>query len=213
MQGRNLQKGFTLLEVLIAVALFAMISLAASGMLVAMIDSSERGKVASDKLNELQMAFLVMERDFTQMTRRTVRLEGDEPLKEFIFSNESSYSSDTQGLAFVRQGWRNPGLLLPRSDVQAVTYQLEDDTLNRLHFIFVDAVVGEEPKVRPLITGVKQVDFEFHNGLKWSNELPKEDLPLAIAIELDLEEFGLIRRQFLVPGISQLDLAQDSQND
>lgn len=213
MQGRNLQKGFTLLEVLIAVALFAMISLAASGMLVAMIDSSERGKVASDKLNELQMAFLVMERDFTQMTRRTVRLEGDEPLKEFIFSNESSYSSDTQGLAFVRQGWRNPGLLLPRSDVQAVTYQLEDDTLNRLHFIFVDAVVGEEPKVRPLITGVKQVDFEFHNGVKWSNELPKEDLPLAIAIELDLEEFGLVRRQFLVPGISQLDLAQDSQND
>lgn len=213
MPGRSLQKGFTLLEVLIAVALFAMISLAASGMLVAMIDSSERGKVASDKLNELQMAFLVMERDFTQMTRRTVRLEGDEPLKEFIFSNESSYSSDTQGLAFVRQGWRNPGLLLPRSDVQAVTYQLEDDTLNRLHFIFVDAVVGEEPKVRPLITGVKQVDFEFHNGVKWSNELPKEDLPLAIAIELDLEEFGLVRRQFLVPGISQLDLAQDSQND
>ncbi|MDG1731620.1 MAG: type II secretion system minor pseudopilin GspJ [Thalassotalea sp.] len=213
MPGPSLQKGFTLLEVLIAVALFAMISLAASGMLVAMIDSNERGKVASDKLNELQIAFLVMERDFTQMTRRSVRLEGDEPLKEFIFSNESSYSSDTQGLAFVRQGWRNPGLLLPRSDVQAVTYQLEDDTLNRLHFIFVDAVVGEEPKVRPLITGVKQVDFEFHNGLKWSNELPKEDLPLAIAIELDLEEFGLIRRQFLVPGISQLDLAQDSQND
>ncbi|TRX57895.1 type II secretion system minor pseudopilin GspJ [Thalassomonas sp. M1454] len=213
MNNLRSHQGFTLLEVLIAVALFAMISLAASGMLVTMIDSHDRGKISSDKLNELQMAFLVMERDFSQMTRRTVRLEGDEPLKQFIYSNESTYSSNTQGLAFVRQGWKNPGLLLPRSDVQAVTYQLEDDTLNRLHYVFVDAVVGEEPKVRPLLTGVKQVDFEFHNGLKWSSELPKDDLPLAIAIELDLEEFGLIRRQFLVPGISAIDQAQDNQND
>lgn len=193
-------QGFTLLEVLIAVALFAMISLGAAAMLTTIIDSSEKGKQHSDKLNELQRAFLVMERDFLQMTRRTIRLEGDEPLDNFIHTNESTYSSNTHGIAFVRQGWKNPGLLLPRSDVQAVTYQLEEDTLNRLHFVFVDAVVGEEPKVRPLITGVTKVDFEFHNGFKWSKELPKKDLPVAVAIEIELEDYGVIRRQFLVPG-------------
>lgn len=194
------QRGFTLLEVLIAIALFAMISLASSAMLTTIIDSSQQGKIRSDRLNELQRAFLVMERDFTQMTRRTVRLNGDEPLKTFIHTNESTYSSNTHGIAFVRQGWRNPALLLPRSDVQAVAYQLEEDTLNRLHYIFVDAINGEEPKIRPLISGLEKVDFEFFNGKKWVKELPEQDLPMAVAIELELSDLGLIRRQYLIAG-------------
>ena len=54
-KSKNLltQQGFTLLEVLIAVALFAMISLGAAAMLTTIIDSSEKGKEHSDKLNEL----------------------------------------------------------------------------------------------------------------------------------------------------------------
>ena len=194
-------KGFTLLEVLIAVFLFAMISLASTSVLSTVLKSSEIAQQKGDQLTELQRAFLVMERDFTQMTRRSVRLNGDEPMSSFIYTNESTYSSNTHGIAFVRQGWRNPALLLPRSDVQAVSYQLEEDVLNRLHYVFVDSVVGEEPKVRPLISNVEAVDFEFFNGKKWVKELPKEDLPLAVAIIIELKEFGEIRRQFLVPGV------------
>ena len=148
-----------------------------------------------------------------QMTRRTIRLEGDAPLDNFIHTNESTYSANTHGIAFVRQGWKNPGLLLPRSDVQAVTYQLEENTLNRLHFVFVDSVVGEEPKVRPLITGVTKVDFEFHDGVKWSKELPEKDLPMAVAIEIEIEDYGVIRRQFLVPGQPATDGELDLNND
>ncbi|WP_068546223.1 type II secretion system minor pseudopilin GspJ [Thalassotalea crassostreae] len=196
-------KGFTLLEVLIAMAIFTMIGLATTSFLTTIIATSEKNQERSDKLNELQRAFLVMERDFTQMTMRTVRLNGEAPNESFIYTNESTYSSNTHGIAFVRQGWRNPGLLLPRSDVQALAYQLEEDTLNRLHYNFVDSVVGEEPKIRPLLTGVDKVDFEFYNGKKWVKELPKEGLPLAVAIEIELKEFGLIRRQFLVPGTVQ----------
>ncbi len=194
-------RGFTLLEVLIAIALFAILSLAATSMLTTVIESSDAAKSRSEKLNEIQRAFLVMERDFLQMTRRKVRLEGDAPLDNFIYSNESSYSTDTQGIAFVRQSWRNPGLMLPRSDVQAVSYQLEDDVLMRMHYLFVDAVVGAEPKMRPLITAVTKIDFEFHNGKKWVKEIPAKELPLAIAIEIEIDDFGFIRRQFLVPGV------------
>lgn len=197
------QRGFTLLEVLIAIVLFAFISLAATSMLSGMNDASDTVNTRNNKLNELQRAFLVMERDFIQMARRKVRLEGDAPLNTFIHTNESTYSSNTHGIAFVRQGWTNPALLLPRSDVQAVSYQLEDDVLNRLHYVFADAVVGEEPKVRPLLTNIEKVDFEFHNGQKWSKDLPTEDLPLAVAIEIEFKDFGIVRRQFLIPGIPQ----------
>ncbi|KGJ98109.1 type II secretion system minor pseudopilin GspJ [Thalassotalea sp. ND16A] len=204
------QRGFTLLEVLIAIVLFSLISLSSAKILTTIIDSSEQGKLHSDRLSELQRAFLVMERDFIQITRRSVRLNGDEPLKSFIHTNESTYSANTHGIAFVRQGWRNPGLMLPRSDVQAVAYQLEEDILNRMHYVFVDAVAGDEPKIRALISGVEKVDFEFYNGKKWLKDLPEEDLPLAIAIEIELNDLGLIRRQFLVPGLAE-PKAEDDQ--
>ncbi|WNC72587.1 type II secretion system minor pseudopilin GspJ [Thalassotalea psychrophila] len=205
----NTAKGFTLLEVLIAIVLFSLISLSSVKLLTAIIDSSEQGKAHSDRLNELQRAFLVMERDFIQMTRRRVRLNGDAALKTFIHTNESTYSSNTHGIAFVRQGWRNPALLLPRSDVQAVAYQLEEDVLNRLHYVFVDSVVGEEPKIRPLISNVEKVDFEFFNGKKWVKDLPEEDLPMAVAIEIEITDIGLIRRQFLVPGLADPNAESD----
>ncbi|WP_371189539.1 type II secretion system minor pseudopilin GspJ [Thalassotalea maritima] len=203
------EQGFTLIEVLIAILVFAMISLASTSVLSAINTSSDVNQRKSMRLAELQRAFLLMERDFLQMTKRTVRLNGEQPLDGYLFSNESTYSSNTHGIAFVRQGWRNPALLLPRSDVQAVAYQLADDTLNRLHYLFVDSVVGTEPKVRPLLSDVEQVDFEFFDGKKWQKKIPESDLPLAIAIEITLKDMGLIRRQFLVPGTMSADEASN----
>ncbi len=205
----NKSRGFTLLEVLIAVALFAILALSATGLLSTVLDSQQVSQENNKKINELQRAFLVMERDFLQMARRKVRLEGETPLDGFIHDNESTYSANTHGIAFVRKGWRNPALMLPRSDVQAVAYQLDGDVFNRLHYVFADPVVGTEPKVRPLINDVLAVDFEYHNGKKWVKDLPADDLPLAVAIEIEIEHYGLVRRQFLVPGIQNAKASGD----
>ncbi|TLU65823.1 type II secretion system protein GspJ [Thalassotalea litorea] len=197
------QNGFTFLEVILAMAIFAMVGLTSATMLSTVLDSRDKVNEKNARLVELQRAFLVMERDFLQMSKRTVRIDGEAPLSGFLHSNESTYSSNTHGIAFVRQGWSNPALLLPRSDMQAVAYQLEEETLNRLHRIFVDSIVGEEPKIRPLITGVDNVDFEYFYVDKWVSELGGPELPKAIAIEIELQDLGLIRREFLVPGVGQ----------
>ena len=84
--------------------------------------------------------------------------------------------------------------------MQSVAYQLNDNVLERIHFNFVDAVQGEEPKVRPLISKVEKIDFEFYYGKEWQEKLQKNILPLAIAIELETSDYGVIRRQFLVAG-------------
>jgi general secretion pathway protein J len=90
--------------------------------------------------------------------------------------------------------------LLPRSDMQSVAYRLVDETLQRLHYNFVDAVVGQEPRVRPLVTQVISLTFEFYDGKEWQKKWSGEKLPQAIAIEIETEDYGLIRRQFLVAG-------------
>lgn len=194
-------QGFTLLEVLIAIAIFSVISLSSFTIFDSVIKGDEASKINSKRQNELQRAFLIIERDITQIARRSVRFNGEKPSEQFL-QTATDVVDGEQALAFVRHGWTNPGLLLPRSDMQAVAYQLSEETLQRLHFNFVDAVVGEEPKVRPLITDVSSLIFEYYDGKKWQKTWDTEELPLAIAVEVETKNYGLIRRQFLVPGVN-----------
>ncbi len=193
-------KGFTLLEVLIAISIFSVVSLAGFTIFDTVLRGDENSKKRTERQNELQRAFLLIERDFVQIAKRTMRINGEAPKDNFIQTADDSFLSNDQAIAFVRSGWTNPGLLLPRSEMQSVAYRLNDNVLERLHFNFVDAVVGEEPKVRKLLSDVDSVDFEFYDGKKWQKNWSGNKLPLAIAIEVDTLDFGLIRRQFLVAG-------------
>lgn len=194
------QQGFTLLELLIAISIFAIISLASFSLLDTIISSEEKSTNRLNSTNDIQRAFILIERDFLQIARRSVRLEGEEPLKTFIHTDSNAFESSAQAIGFVRSGWTNPGLLLPRSDMQSVAYQVNDETLERVHYNFVDATLGEKPKIRKLLTGVNDLSFEFYNGKKWNKTYEDKDLPMAIAITLDTKEFGIIQRKFLVAG-------------
>ena len=206
--ARAEQQGFTLLEVLIAIAIFSVVSLASFTIFDTVLRGDENSKIRSDSQNELQRAFLLMERDFTQIAKRSMRINGEAPSNSFLQTSDDSFLADEQAIAFVRNGWTNPGLLLPRSDMQRVAYRVVDETLQRLHYNFVDAVVGQEPKIRPLISQVTNLTFEFYDGSKWQDKWSGSTLPQAIAIEIETEVYGLIRRQFLVAG----DLAADEQS-
>ena len=210
--SKLMPNGFTLLEVLLAIAIFSIISLSSFTLFDTIISADERSQLSSKRQNELQRAFLLIERDLLQLSRRSIRMNGEAPLKEFIYTSNSSFDSDNETLGFVRSGWTNPGLLLPRSNMQSVAYQLNDGVLQRLHFNFVDAVVGEEPKIRPLITDVEELTFEFYDGKKWQKKLTDNKIPLAIAIELTLADYGLVRRQFLIAG-DDLQAKPDARNN
>lgn len=194
-------KGFTLLEVIIAIAIFSMISLTSFNIFDTVLRSDEVSKERTARLNELQRAFVIIERDLMQIAQRSVRIDGEAPLKTFLRGKNNDSPNEEADLSFVRNGWTNPGLLMPRSNMQSVAYKLneEDEILERQHYNFVDPVLGENAKVRALITGAIKVDFEYFYKQTWQKELRNDSLPLAIAIELELNDFGVIRRQFLVP--------------
>lgn len=194
------QNGFTLLEVLIAIAIFAVISLASFSIFNTVIKSEERSSERIAEMNEIQRAFMIMERDFLQISKRTVRIEGDDPLEGFIHADSSAFESTSGSIAFVRSGWTNPGLLLPRSNMQSVAYRLNDNILERIHYNFVDADLSEKAKIRKLISSVNEISFEFHDGKQWNKTFEGEDLPLAISVVIDTEQFGVITRKYLVAG-------------
>lgn len=191
--------GFTLIEVLLAISIFAVISLASFSIFDGVLKSENMSEEKMQRLNDIQRAWLIIERDFLQIAQRTMRIEGEAPSSTFIHASADSFLSDSQSIAFVRQGWTNPGLLIPRSDVQSVAYRVEEETLERLHYNFVDAVSGEEPKVRKLIKGVKTFDIEYFYQKKWQTAIQDNAIIQAILLRVETEDLGVIERKFIVP--------------
>ena len=73
-----MQKGFTLLEILIAMAIFTLIGLASTGLLTTVIDSNDLSSERFQKLQQLQRAMVILERDIQQAVPRAARIEGEQ---------------------------------------------------------------------------------------------------------------------------------------
>ena len=77
--------GFTLLEVLIAIAIFSMISMSSFTIFNTVLKGNESSKIRTERVNELQRGFLLIERDLLQIAKRSIRLNGEAPQQDFIY--------------------------------------------------------------------------------------------------------------------------------
>ena len=75
MRASPVMKGFTLLEVLIAVSITAMIGVASTQLLSNVIDSKQASEVRSEQLVSLQRFNMVVSRDIEQLINRSIRDE------------------------------------------------------------------------------------------------------------------------------------------
>lgn len=202
-------QGFTLLEILIAMAIFTLIGLASTGLLTTVIDSNDLSEARFDKLQALQRAMITIERDIQQAVPRPIRVEGE--MQEVVMAGGETAESDDDGIGFVRSGWHNPQLMLPRSTLQYVAYRLREEKLERVYSNYLDNVIGHEPKVRPLLENIESFKVEFiapsnnsEEGLKedkWSDSYKGTALPRAVAVEFVSKDFGRIRREFAIGGL------------
>ena len=200
------QRGFTLLEVMVALGILAVVIMSTHQIL----DSTTKAKDASDEkiaeLNALQTTFRLMDQDFSQMTKRAVRNESGDVQDGYLLAGRYILNSQYDGITFVRDGWINPINLLPRSELQAVGYRVIDDNLERIYRVYVDQLDNMEPRVQVILKGVEELKFEFLDSKnKWQEEWEIKALPKAIAVTLQQSQSESIRRVFLVPGSGQYD--------
>ncbi len=197
-----MQRGFTLIEILIAMAIFTLIGLASTGLLTTVIDSNDISEERFHKLQALQRAVTTIERDLQQAVARSIRVDGEK--RSVVMAGGKVDGSDDDGIGFVRGGWHNPQQMLPRSTLQYVAYRLRDNKLERLYSTYVDNVIGYEPKVRVLLEDIDgfKVEFKTSQGskneaeAKWNESYQGSVLPLAVAVEFVSRDFGTIRREF-----------------
>jgi general secretion pathway protein J len=189
-------RGFTLLEVLIAMAIFAVVGVMAYGGLQAVLGQQAIARESAARFREVQFAVQQISRDLYQLQPRPVREELGDGIRSALLAD----ARNRFPVEFTRGGWSNP-LGQPRATVQRVAYALDDDRLMRLHWFAPDRTLSEEPVEREILGGVREFRLRFFTAGAWSDDWPRalsgDDpalLPVAIEVILDLEDWGEIRR-------------------
>ncbi len=192
------QSGFTLIEMLLATVIFALIGIASHSILTAVTDSNELSVQATEELHGLERAFFWMERDFLQAATRQVRIDGDAPTDKIFVGGDLIFESQGGAVAFTHDGWRNPGMILPRAEIQRVAYRMFDGKLERQYFNYPDPVTGEEPRVQVLLEGLESLKFEFYGGNGWGEAWEDGGLPTAVKVTIETKNMGVVERIFLL---------------
>lgn len=191
--------GFTFIEMLLAAAIFALVGLASVAILGSVTQSDELSQQASERLIQLQRTMLMLERDFMQISVRHVRIDGEAPQKFRLFGEQFLLDSEGHGVSFTRQGWRNPGMILPRSEIQTVAYRLQEGNLQRLFTLYPDAVTGTEPKIQLLQSNLTGFEVHYLQGEEWQERWQDANFPAAVRITLIDENLGRLERIFMLP--------------
>lgn len=190
--------GFTLVELLIALSIFALLTTIAYSGLNQILHAGGRTAEADSQLRGLQMAMVTLQRDFSQLTPRPIQdgLGGRLPALQLTTAFNSN-------IELTRSGWHNP-LQEKRSLLQRVFYFQRDDQLIRTHWNQLDRTSTTKLIESPILKGIQQFRVRvLDQQHQWYEEWPPASegldsslLPTAIEIELDSREFGTIRRLF-----------------
>lgn len=189
--------GFTLLELLVALAVFALVGLMAYSGLRSVLQSKQLTELRAVRMQQLQNAILLLERDLSQFVPRGIR-DGYGDAQPALLSADFG----TTLLEFTHAGWRNP-TGMARSTLQRVAYGIEEESLLRFAWNVLDRGQDSTPYRVVLLEGVRELRLRYlDEGHEWHDQWPPAGLeqeppmPLALEATLVLEDMGEIRRVF-----------------
>ncbi|MEN8142673.1 MAG: type II secretion system minor pseudopilin GspJ [Thermodesulfobacteriota bacterium] len=194
-------KGFTLLELLVALTIFSLVSITIFSSLTSMITTRDHLEDDSRQLAELQTAFMIIGRDIEQTIDRPVRTGYQETSAAMVWEESSAT------LEFSSNGRRNPAGL-KRSNLQRVAYRFEDGLLYRDYWAAMDRSENSPQLSRLLIKNVEDLDITFIGDNEqifksWPPDTTtsgstRQSLPRAINLQVAIKDWGKLNRLFLV---------------
>lgn len=184
------ERGYTLVEVLVAVLVFAVLAASAYAALDGLSRAAEAHRDHSAELAELQLAVARLDADLRQLTARPVRDANGQPQAALVGQRAT--------LTATRAGWGNPGQVR-RSNLQRFSWQVGNGSLVRTHWPVTDVVdatrAQSEPvlAIRDLVFRYRDHEHRWHDQWPVSGQSP-EVLPAAVEVRFHSEHFGPIRR-------------------
>ena len=194
-QSSAKQSGITLLELLVVIAVFSIMSAAAYSGLQNSLKAEENFSASMKDLEAVQMSLTLFQRDIMQLTPRAVRdAFGDNEAAIVLFNGRE--------LTFTRGG-NFSSLKLDQAELTRVSYSLQDEQFVRSHWRHLDSTQGDRPLSASLLSKVTNLQIRVldQNNL-WHLDWPISDNAKIRAVELtiELEDWGEIRRLFPASG-------------
>lgn len=196
----NFKRGFTLLELLVALSIFSILSVMAYGGLQSVITAKQSTEKAADRVSEIQLVMMRISNDLRQAVTRKIRDEyGD-----FLPAMQSSQNGD-ETIAWTRAGYRNPAQLI-RSNVQRISYKLDKQKLIRITWPVLDRAQDTEAVETEVLANIESIEWRFlNNKSEWVSDWPEagtkpglQPLPKAVEFTFELQDWGKIRRLILL---------------
>ena len=209
--------GFTLVEVLIAMAITAFVAVVGYTSLTTVIVGVDSLRQETRQLEELNRAFQVLGRDLHQFVDRSVYDEFGSRL-----SSMEGGELAAQSLSFTRAGWHN-SVGLPRSSLQRVAYYVDEDKLIRASWPVLDRTGAVEPVEVVLLGEVDTFEVRFLGALdelevnrdsqidrrfwqeNWIPDVSRPDTsiepPIAVEVRLLVPQWGQLERLYVLPPI------------
>jgi general secretion pathway protein J len=193
--------GFTLIEILIALAVFAILATITSSALYNSFNTRTRVAEQLDRLSDMQLAIILIERDTQQITIRDIHAKEMHKYPAFI--------GDERSFEFTRSGFANPGSTEKRSILKRVAILCQGNRLIRRTWFTLDTVNRQAYQEKVLLEQLASCNFAYLNqNLQSLNEWqtnavqqnqPAEPLPKAIQMNLKLANSDKMNYLFAIP--------------
>lgn len=192
----KLVHGFSLIELLVAVAIFAAMAAMAWGGLSSIVRTRADLVREQDDFRALARAVALFDRDLRQAVVRSVRGNYGTAVPAFVGAADR--------MEFTRLGFANPQAEL-RSNLQRVLYQLDGDKLNRGVYAVLDRAPGTQPQMTVLRDKVGAFRLRYLDAQqRWQEVWPRPNgnagdgtnaaLPRAIEVHIETAGYGEITR-------------------
>ena len=190
--------GFTLIEMVIAVAIFAVMMVIAFPGLTHIARVGDQVGKSNRQLSEMQFALTYLNKDWMQVSSRGILNQyGDKEPHIKYEDNEISFTHS--GWTSIFQDDKNR-----RSELQRVEYLVKDEQLIRQYWSSLDQIPGEEPISTVLLEDVVLFEVHFITSAEeaietWPPLAGNTDRPIALRVRLELKGFGQVHRIMEVP--------------
>lgn len=194
MSGR--ERGFTLVEVLVALTIFGLIAAAGVAMLSFSVRAQEVTGAKLDDVAALNRVASILQGDLAQAVNRPTRDEQGTRLP--AFAGEAAGTADPL-VRLVRGGWTNVDAA-PRSSLQKVAYRVANGALERIAYPMPDGAAALPAAA--LLDGVTDLRARYRYRGAWTDRWDGANgIPLPEAMELTITRAdGRRYRQVMLVG-------------
>jgi len=212
MPATHSHKGFTLLELLVAITIFAIVSILAMSGYNQLVRQREIAATTMERVRNVQRCVMRMSQDLEQMIARPIRdATSATDIPALIAADNGA-----DVLEFTRTGWSNP-TGINRSSMQRIRYRFVDNKLYRDYWSTLDRTLNSVPVEVQMLDKVTAITFRYMDSThQWQTTWPPtaasanngaqpalapRSVPVAVEVTLTLQDWGEIKRIIEVPSL------------